>query len=345
MSETSNTRAPASVTHVELDNFTAFRHLVLSTSPGVNILVGANGTGKTHILKAIYASASPDEPGAKLVRVFLPFGGRHERLAHQSQTAGDIVTRVTFGDTEVALRFGEPTHQLRTGSIHVTGENGTLPKAVFIPAKEMLSNAPGFRSLYASREITFDETFADLIDRAFLPKLKVIPAMVQEQVTRLERLIGGQVVTRGEHFFLRNEHGELEFNLLAEGLRKLALVCLFLANGSVSAGTILLWDEPEANLNPVLIKALVSVLLSLRRLGVQIFLATHDYALLKEFDLQAEPSDGVRYHALYRDQGDGVVRVNSVDDYSAIHPSSINQAFDDILERDLDKRMRPVTKT
>ena len=34
------------LTRVELENFTAFRSLKLDLSPGVNVLVGANGTGK-----------------------------------------------------------------------------------------------------------------------------------------------------------------------------------------------------------------------------------------------------------------------------------------------------------
>ena len=41
------------LTRVELENFTAFRSLKLDLSPGVNVLVGANGTGKTHLMKVV----------------------------------------------------------------------------------------------------------------------------------------------------------------------------------------------------------------------------------------------------------------------------------------------------
>ena len=34
------------LTRVELENFTAFRSLKLDLCPGINVLVGANGTGK-----------------------------------------------------------------------------------------------------------------------------------------------------------------------------------------------------------------------------------------------------------------------------------------------------------
>ena len=37
------------LTRVRLQRFTAFENLDLELSPGINVLVGANGTGKTHL--------------------------------------------------------------------------------------------------------------------------------------------------------------------------------------------------------------------------------------------------------------------------------------------------------
>ena len=42
------------ITDIEFENFTAFEKLRLSLSPRVNVIIGSNGTGKTHLLKAIY---------------------------------------------------------------------------------------------------------------------------------------------------------------------------------------------------------------------------------------------------------------------------------------------------
>ena len=44
------------ITAVKLNQFTAFRRLELEASPGINIFIGANSTGKTHLLKVIYAA-------------------------------------------------------------------------------------------------------------------------------------------------------------------------------------------------------------------------------------------------------------------------------------------------
>ena len=67
---------------------------------------------------------------------------------------------------------------------------------------------------------------------------------------------------------------------------------------------MLFWDEPETNLNPRLFGVVIEVLLELQRAGVQIFLATHDYVILKELDLQQQSGDEILFHSLHRRHGD-----------------------------------------
>jgi len=38
-----------------LKDFTAFDELELEFSPGLNIFIGLNGTGKTHVMKVLYS--------------------------------------------------------------------------------------------------------------------------------------------------------------------------------------------------------------------------------------------------------------------------------------------------
>ena len=39
---------------LKLKNFTAFGEAAFTFAPGLNVIVGENGTGKTHVLKAAY---------------------------------------------------------------------------------------------------------------------------------------------------------------------------------------------------------------------------------------------------------------------------------------------------
>ncbi|WP_235919581.1 AAA family ATPase [Heliomicrobium undosum] len=45
-------------TRLQADNFSAFDNIDLSFSPGINVFIGRNGTGKTHIMKALYAAGA-----------------------------------------------------------------------------------------------------------------------------------------------------------------------------------------------------------------------------------------------------------------------------------------------
>ena len=154
-------------------------------------------------------------------------------------------------------------------------------------------------------------------------------------------MLEGNVAARNDEFFLRSRQGILEFTLLAEGLRKLGLLWLLIQNGTLLQGSVLFWDEPETNLNPRLFGPVVEILLELQRQGVQIFLATHDYLILKQLDLQTTDKDQVVYHALYRDETDEVI-CKSTESYLDIAPNAIADAFSDVydleIQRSLGKR-------
>lgn len=331
---------------LRLENFTAFEKLTLEFSPGINVLIGENGTGKTHILKLLYSSCSfTEDPGAtlsiKLVQNFLPFEGRIGRLARR--IAKGCIAKMTIGrENNLILTASFPNNakdELTINAIDFTEWLKSRVSTVYIPVKEMLANAPGFRSLYAKREISFEGVYADLIDLAYLPKLTAPIDKDRANLLKvLQKAIKGKVIAKGEQFFLKNAQGELEFTLLAEGMRKLALIWLLIQNGTLLSGTILFWDEPEANLNPSLIGEVVEVILELQRLGVQVFLATHNYVLLKEFDLRKKENDAVRYISLFRDESNSVM-ANSSDYYSGINPNSISGTFSDLYDRELKRSL------
>jgi predicted ATPase len=110
-------------------------------------------------------------------------------------------------------------------------------------------------------------------------------------------------------------------HLVAEGHRKLALLWQLIRNGSIASGTTLFWDEPEANLNPALMQEVVKVLLLLAQNGVQIFIATHNYALLRELDFQKNNTP-LRFFALEKTLNKGVIP-HASENYFDIKPNKI----------------------
>ena len=96
------------LTKVKFENFTAFEDLEVEFSPGINALIGANGTGKTHLMKACYAANSAEMFGPKLLKVFLPSGRSFDKLVHQAhrETVGHI--EVHSGEQFLAFSIHSP---------------------------------------------------------------------------------------------------------------------------------------------------------------------------------------------------------------------------------------------
>lgn len=336
---------------IKFERFTAFEKLEVLFSPGINIFIGENGTGKTHILKSIYAACdivkSKENFANKINNIFYPSEKQIGRLVKRSgvSSKGFVeISRKIDGERRATLRLSLSNHTTKVDKAIVTGATKYWREApidaAYIPVKDMMANAPGFRSLYDEREIHFEEIYVDIIRKAFLPLLKGPPDRSRRQLLEtLQEAMDGKVVIKNEEFFLRSKGGELEFTLLAEGFRKLGLLWLLIQNGTLLNGSALFWDEPETNLNPKLMKTIVGILLELQRQGVQIFIATHDYIVLKEFDLQSLKTDNILFHSLYRDGKSGDVLVSTTENYLNINPNVIDDTFGNIVDREIEKAM------
>ncbi|MEO5367190.1 MAG: ATP-binding protein [Magnetococcus sp. WYHC-3] len=223
-----------------------------------------------------------------------------------------------------------------------TTRNGVMGcgPAIFIPPREVLSWAAKFHTMYAKYALEVDETYDDIIMHAYGPALKFPPTGELGEIMELiQRIVGGEVIEKAGRFHVRQRRGtgpqdDMEMHLVAEGHRKLALLWLLLRNGSLPEAKVLYWDEPEANMNPSMVQHVAHILMVLARHGVQIFLASHHYALLKEIDLQKRQAP-VKYFALDDSGADGVT-VTSWDHYAAITPNKIAEEYLRIYDQELE---------
>jgi hypothetical protein len=334
----------SALTRLSIKNFTAFRELDMEFSPGVNIFIGANSTGKTHLLKLMYsACVLPERKGTwqqLLEGVFSPYRGEIGRLVRRSARVAKLALWSTISE------IGEHFESRRTEPmISRPVEPSALwydtdMKCVYIPCKEVLQHSAGFLALQEKRETSFEDTYSDIILNAQLPPLKPeFLTGVTDMLQELEKYIEGTIVQRGETYFRKQGKWELEFSVLAEGYCKLGLLWLLIRNGAIAPDSIVFWDEPEANLNPKMIGVVVQTLLRLQRLGVQVFLATHDYVVLKEFQLRSEASDKVRYFSLHPQKETGDIVCDTCDDAKAVEPNLILDTFVSLYDRDMERAL------
>ncbi|MBF0583184.1 MAG: AAA family ATPase [Magnetococcales bacterium] len=331
-------------THLTLTNFTAFEHLEMEFSKGVNVFVGANGTGKTHILKLLYCLQMSGTVTGNLSRkfytVFRTKTGDYKGLIRNSTDRAETKATAIWDDSlmEVSFRAGGVGRSLKN---MYQGREITISDVfgvpAYLPVKEMLSFAPGFISLYDKYNLSFDEVYYDILKLAYLPPVKNLDPAFRDISLYIQGIIGGEVVVEGETFYLYQNSISMEFSLVSEGFRKLALVWQLIRNGSLCKETTLYWDEPEANLNPSMMQHVAKILLMLARQGVQIFLATHDYALLKELDYQKEQTP-VTYFAL-DDSGKNGVQVNACSEYIQVYPNKIAEENQRLYDMEIRKSL------
>ncbi len=299
---------------LELLGFAAFEHVVLDLVPGINVFLGANATGKTHAMKALYSAlravpkeGSSLELGARLrekfARVFRPDDAQIGRLVQRRPGQGSARIRILGSSGQLGFSIYSKDSSIRIQK----NDLEHVPSAIFLPSRELLAMYEGFIAAYQARELSFDETYFDGIVALSASALRgPKPKPISGAMEDLHKILGGHVVRQGDRFYLVGREGKLEAHLLAEGMRKLASVTYLLANGSLSERGVLFWDEPEANLNPALVGGLADLLVNLAKTGMQIVVATHDYLFTRTLALHSEQGASIRFFAFVR-QDSGVI--------------------------------------
>ena len=339
---------------LELSNFMIFHDLKIDFSNHINIISGENATGKTALLKLLYASMKSlmdaennRNPNIekreqyfvdKFQGVFRPDEGRIGRLVTRKQGVNrtDICLKFTDGKKcEISFNSKQESHM----KVRYDGEkslSSVLP--IYIPPKEIISSTENFGSLYRDYHIAFEETYADLCYLLEKPLKKGANKKEQNLVLEnFERILDGRIIQKDKKFYLAvDKAGNFEMGLVSEGYRKLATIMYLIQSGSLNKSSILFWDEPESNMNPKMILPIASALCELADLGVQIFVATHSYFVLQAFELQKRQQKGnasdTKFFSLFHDeQGIGT---DSADYVNELEHNAIMEEFDAVYDRE-----------
>ena len=288
---------------LSVDNFTVFSKANIQFAEGINVIIGENGLGKSHLLKLAYCAAHISHTfrnngvakqdrqrqiAKKLCGVFRPdYLGR---LTRRKTGRNRCEIAVQFVDDASDFVFSFASNSREEVTLDKTMSKGIAAPAIFFPTMEIISIFPGFAASYRDSYLSFDETYYDLclaLDRP-LKKGKQYED-VNSFLEPIEKILGGKVRCDSRRFLLiLPGTGSMEISLVAEGHRKFATIAYLLANGSILQNGMLFWDEPETNLNPSLMRNLASVFIHLTQMGIQVFLTSHSLFFIKELDLQLQ---------------------------------------------------------
>ncbi len=326
---------------LNVENLTVFRKISLQFSPKLNVIIGENGTGKSHLLKLIYTTLSvlaegkhksnlpsptksflQKEIGNKLNNVFRPDNiGRLVRRIQGGRTRCKVTLELE--DKNLNCSFNFSSISKTDVLIDLLPQKWLETSPVFIPARELLTIYPNFLSVYENHYLDFEETYRDTcILLGALPLRGLREVKVNRFLRPLEEAMDGKVkLDKNGRFYLKsNTKGEIEMPLVAEGLRKLAMLAQLIATGNLLGQGYLFWDEPETNLNPTLIKVIAEVILLLSQSGIQVFIATHSLFLLRELEIltagRFKTDQDTKYFGLSSNNSDSVqvTQGNSISD-------------------------------
>lgn len=314
-------------------NIMAFhqKELDLQFGDGINILIGENGMGKTTLLKMIYAALQYSIENQTSGKELIHFFSNNLRDFSQMKYPGKEKDTCYYEISDGQHFFKD--YLTKKNGIVSKGWKGLNIQSVFIPTTEMLSHSKGFLAMNQKYNMPFDETQIDIIVNASLPETKKVSQSCEIILKEISDVINGKVVQEDDTFYIvKNDGRKIDFSLEAEGMRKLGLLWKLIRNGLLEKNSVLLWDEPEANLNPELYPLVANILLALQKNGVQIFLATHSYNFAKYLEIRRTEKEQVLIHNLYRnDLGKEIMSVSAYK-MEDLEPNHIMMADNQLLD-------------
>lgn len=287
------------INSIVLENLGPIKHLDWSTGPGLNVIVGGNDSGKTLLLKTMYACVRTAEAfrrgdDARTLRQILD-----EKLTwtFQLPKIGDLVRKGQNQPLKVRLTGTVESQPLildfhfgataKKGVGEVTGETPAMTStSLFIPAKEVLSLMKAIKDSRQAQVFGFDDPTHDLV--LALERSPVVGTPPFGDARRdIETLIGGRITERAGEWTFQRDKKRFPVAITAEGIKKIAIIDRLLINRSLTESSVLFVDEPESFLHPKALVRFLDVLAKLSDQGMQVFIATHSIIALRKLVLLA----------------------------------------------------------
>jgi AAA15 family ATPase/GTPase len=297
----------------------------------VNVIIGKNDTGKTGLLKLLYASAKTiDVYGKRIQNEDINFKKLiAEKLIDTYQPGkkglGELVNKITKEKLSVDIEFKHARLNFEDRLYFSFGESTTNTiidcqekikpisenfRCLFIPAKEVLTSLKAIRATRDNLHMPgFDDTYIDLIRALVIPTQKGnITEELKDVNKKLENLFEGQIEQQTDDDFLfKKGNTEFPIQLTAEGVKKIGILTTLIRNRQLNSNSVLFLDEPETTLHPEATRELVEMLMLMAKSGIQIFIATHNYFVLKQMHISAKRDDvQANCYSLSREKGKSV---------------------------------------
>jgi AAA15 family ATPase/GTPase len=303
------------INSITIKNFMAHSDLSMKDIPEINVIIGKNDTGKTGLLKLLYATVKSleiyswksknidvsfkKELAEKLYDTFMPIkNGLGDLVQKGSKERLDVNVTIIGNNGKykqpIYFSFGDRTEKSITTANEIDEPlPDNLINALFVPAKEVLTAFTDIRNIRDNfYGVGFDDTYLDLIKALDLPTIQG-PAVRELNTVKktLEDLFEGKIEQTGQKeqpFTFKKGNQQFAMQQTAEGIKKIGILTTLINNRQLGKGTVLFMDEPETALHPDAVRQMVEMLIAMSKAGVQIFIASHSYFVIKQLAICAK---------------------------------------------------------
>lgn len=288
------------INSLELKSFGPLTHLSWNNIGGINLIIGQNSCGKTFLLKALYSAIRTLEDYRRGDDQRNASDILQEKLywTFQTEKIGDIVTKGAETPLSLKLQSDNQVFRYSFGKDTVKQiseiENHTSKRdsnSIFLPAKEVLSiHHIILKSRETDKLFGFDDTYFDLAKaiRQTTKKGKNFDEFARSR-QKLESVIGGKIEfdETSKKWIFKKGNAKFTIGVTAEGVKKIAIIDTLLGNRYLDDKSVVFIDEPESALHPDAIGTLLEIVAILAERGIQFFLASHSYFVVKQLFLIA----------------------------------------------------------
>jgi len=283
---------------IEIENFMQLKTQIIEFG-SINIIAGVNDTGKTSLLKLLYSSIKAREEFIKQKKDnYIEHFSTKLLNVFDIDKLGDLVTK-SEDTLKVDLYFKDKTSHYYSFSSKATKkikdyskiDNSSFKlKSIFLPPKEVLTIRKLIRTTVEEYNWKggYDDTYYDLVKALDIPLAKgMLSKGFKEADQELETSLQGRIIQENNDFVFKKGKQKFSIALTAEGVKKIGIINQLLKNKVIDKNCVLIIDEPEVALHPNIMKKVAKILYNLSKVGVQIFISTHSYFIIKSFHLLA----------------------------------------------------------
>lgn len=284
---------------LSLKNLGPISHFECNSLGRINLIIGPNQSGKTFLLKALYAALKTIEQykRGKENRTDKEILSDKLYWTFQTESLGNIVKKgessFSFSmksskGEQFSFSFGPST--TKKTSVDTNTFSQTDSNVVFIPAKEIISIRDIIIDLRERAEFGFEEPYSDLaksLKKAYKGRNYKAFSDARQNIVDM---IGGRLEydeTKKEWLFRDSKRKVYEVSSTSEGVKKISIIDVLLGNHYLDNQSIIIIDEIEANLHPAMITRFLETIKMLADAGLQFYISSHSYFVIKRLYVMA----------------------------------------------------------